>query len=609
MKKHLIFSLLGILTAIYATADVVYEPLIVASGFNRDVIAETTSISSSAWSPLYDLTSGNAHTSCFGTRSVIASINANQGFTDEDYVKTIACGWPDDNGNPDDRVIRCSSEYGADAINDPTFADVYWRLALYDEPNVLTLRPGAPDSDEKGWHASGTLTFQKIGCYDQLFFLMASLRQGSGVGQRKVTTIVHYTDGTTSNQEFLFAGLGGEAGQRVQITNIYESPFKKNTAKDANLAYVSVFPMDVNPNKLIQSIEFTNNITNTAAIIFAVTGRTASIAAPEEEEIKTSNITDNSFEACWDAIADAASYRLDVATDIDFQHILEDYNNKVIAGETTCQEVAELVAENDYYWRVRSVNSEGGQSASSAPRRVKTMLEGNTPQSTYEEHTNIEAEISPLLSTTTNILIHRTLYKDGCFNTICLPFSLDADGIATSPLAGCQLYTFDYAEVIGDAQLDVHMNEADAIVAGVPYLIKWANTGTTISNLVFNSVTITTVQGQSVGEGVQFVGNVGTAALTNGDHHLLFVGGNNTLYWPNTNNGLKGFRAHFAVPSTGPVAVRRGLPARIVVSPKVPTDMEEGEPNNAQSTKELRDGKVIIFRGGKSYNMLGQPNK
>jgi len=57
------------------------------------------------------------------------------------------------------------------------------------------------------------------------------------------------------------------------------------------------------------------------------------------------------------------------------------------------------------------------------------------------------------------------------------------------------------------------------------------------------------------------------------------------------------------------VAVRRGLPARIVVSPKVPTDMEEGEPNNAQSTKELRDGKVIIFRGGKSYNMLGQPNK
>ena len=608
MKKHLIFSLLCILTAVYATADVVYEPLIVASGFNRDVIAETTSISSSAWSPLYDLTSGNAHTSCFGTRSVIASINANQGFTDEDYVKTIACGWPDDNGNPDDRVIRCSSEYGADAINDPTFADVYWRLAPYDEPNVLTLRPGAPDSDEKGWHASGTLTFQKIGCYDQLFFLMASLRQGSGVGQRKVTTIVHYTDGTTSNQEFLFAGLGGEAGQRVQITNIYESPFKKNTAKDANLAYVSVFPMDVNPNKLIQSIEFTNNITNTAAIIFAVTGRTASIAAPDEEEIKTSNITDNSFEACWDAIADAASYRLDVATDIDFQHILEDYNNKVIAGETTCQEVAELVAENDYYWRVRSVNSEGGQSASSAPRRVR-MQAPSGPQAEDEESPNIETDMTALLGATTNLKIHRTLYKDGFFNTLCLPFSLDAADIAASPLAGCQLYTFDYAEVIGDAQLDVHMNEADAIVAGVPYLIKWANTGDVINYLQFNDVTITSVQGQSVGEGVQFVGNVGTAALTINDHHLLFVGDNNTLYWPNTNLGLKGFRAHFAVPASGSVAVRRNTPARFVVSPKVPTVLENGQMNNTQCTKELRNGQVIIIRDGKTYNILGQPSK
>ena len=80
-------------------ADVVYEPLIVASGFNRDCIAETTSIGSCAWSPLYDLTSDNAHTSCFGTRSVIASINATQGFTDEDYAKTIAGGWPDDHGD------------------------------------------------------------------------------------------------------------------------------------------------------------------------------------------------------------------------------------------------------------------------------------------------------------------------------------------------------------------------------------------------------------------------------------------------------------------------------------------------------------------------------
>lgn len=609
MKRHLIISLLAVVMAIPSVfADVVYEPLIVVSGFNRDCIAETTSIGSSAWSPLYDLTSGNAHTSCFGTRSVIASINATQGFTDEDYAKTIAGGWPDDYGNPDDRVIRCSTEYLADAYQNPTFANVYWRLAPYDEPNVLTLRPANEQggSDEtKGWFTSGTLTFQKIGCYDQLFFLMASLRQGSGVGQRKVTTVVHYTDGTTSNQEFLFAGLGGEVGQRVQITNVYESPFKKNTVKDPNNAYVSVFPMDVNPHKLIESIEFTNNITNTSAIIFAVTGRTADIAAPEDEGSETGSITSTSFEACWEAVTEAASYRLDVAEDIDFQHILEDYNNKVITG-TTCEEVANLVANNDYYWRVRSVNSDGGQSASSAPRRVR-MQAPEGPQTENEESTDIETNMTALLDATTNLNIHRTLYKDGCFNTLCLPFSIDAAGIAESPLAGCQLYTFDHADVLGDAQLDVHMSETDAIEAGVPYLIKWANTGEVITDLTFTGVTITTDHGQTVGEEgeVQFVGNIATAALTINDHHLLFVGGNNTLYWPNTDLGLKGFRAYFSVPAIGSVAVRRGIPARIVTQKNTPTALESIATMPA-CTKILHNGQVVIIRNGIRFNVLGQ---
>lgn len=612
--NRLINLFAAILTTATLMAEVVYEPMIVASGFNRDCIAETTRIGysdGSAWSPLYDLTSANKHTSCFATRSVITTINSDDSFSDEEYAKTIAGGWPDDNGNPDDRVIRCSSEYNADAINNPTFANVYWRLAPYDGPNVLTLRPGNPDSDTKGWHASGTLTFQKIGCYDQLFFLMASLRQGSGVGQRKVTTVVHYTDGTTSNQEFLFAGLGGEVGQRVQVTNIYEDGiFKKNTARDGNLAYVSVFQMDVNSTKLIESIEFTNNITNTSAIIFAVTGRTADVEIPKEEAAQTSNIQETSFEACWEYIADAASYRLDVAEDIDFQHLVEGYNNLNV-GNTTCQEVAGLLANNDYYWRVRSVNADGGQSASSAPRRVKTAG-GDTP-ATDEVHTDIKAELDAWLDmTVSQITIDRTLYRDGAYNTLCLPFSLSEDEIAASPLTGAHIYKFVRAEKVSDAQLNIEVEDTTGIKAGVPYLIKWAPASPEIidgGHLTFHNVYIRTTDGQTIGGTgeVQFVGNIARKTMEYEDHDNLFIGANNTLYWPNTTNPLRGFRAYFQVPKLGANAVARNTPARIIERHETATGMEQMTNDKLPITQKIiKDNQIYILHNGMMYNVQGQ---
>ena len=386
------------------------------------------------------------------------------------------------------------------------------------------------------------------------------------------------------------------------MTNVYESTFNKNKIGENKNAYAEVFDIVVDHTKLIDHIHFSNPIVNSSVAILAVTGITADIEAPTEEASVTSDISTTSFRAAWDAVDGAASYRLDVAEDEDFQQMVGEYNNMEV--NTTSETIEGLESDGDYYWRVRAVNSDGGQSASSAPRRVRTQAPGG-PQATDEESGSIAAEIADLLNSTTNIIINRTLYKDGCFNTLCLPFSLDATGIAASPLAGCQLYSFDHADVIGDARLDVYMNETNAIEAGVPYLIKWANTNQVINNLHFNSVTITTDHGQSVGEGVQFVGNIATAALAEGDHNSLFVGGNNTLYWPNTAQGLKGFRAYFSIPSIGEVAVRRGTPARIVLQQSVPTAIDIPT-SNKQCTKTLRNGQLVIIRDGKEYNVQGQ---
>ena len=584
-------------------ADVVYEPLIVDSGFNRDCIAESYPINSSVAKTYLNF--DNSTTYCFATKSVIDSVNTHNGLfasKPADFAIAKESGWPDDYRD----TIKCI----LDAKDNDLYKNVFWLLAPYDQPNVLTLRPN--DEKRSTCQSTGTLKFKKVGCYSKLFFLTVSAREGTVSEARRVTAVIHYTDGSTSETEFSLAtGLGGEDTHKVCMTNTYEGYFNKNTGTQGK-ACASVFDMDVNPTKLIHRIEFSNVVKHSAAIILAVTGVTADIDAPEEDAAQTSNIQENSFEACWDYIADAASYRLDVAEDIDFQHLVAGYNNLNV-GNTTCQEVAGLLADNDYYWRVRSVNAQGGQSASSAPRRVKTAG-GETP-TTDEVHTDIAEELAAWVDmTVSQITIDRKLYRDGAYNTLCLPFNLSAAEIDASPLAGAHIFKYVRATKVSDAQLDIEVEDTTGITAGVPYLITWAPTSPEIIDngiLTFHNVYIRTNEGQTIGgeNEVRFVGNIARAQMENGDHNNLFIGANNTLYWPNTDNKLRGFRAYFQVPLEGPAAVSPGAPARIVEHHQTTTDITITEKKMSQierTCKVLRDGQIYILRDGKTYTILGQ---
>ena len=586
-----------------AKADVIYEPLIVASGFNRDCIAETQSLISTTDSPVLP----GKQQSCFATKTVIRNVNTGNSKikTAEDLAITIESGWPDDYRD----TIKCI----LDAKNDPLYRDVVFLLAPYDQNNVLTLRP------DNAIGGTGTLKFKKVGCYNKMFFLTASLKQGTPESARKVSAIVYYTDGTTTKDTFCLAeGFGGQEGHKVCMTNIYEGYFDKNTSNYAagkGKGCASVFDIDLDETKLVDRVEFKNEVAKSAAIIFAVTGRTAAINAPDEEASVTHEIEDNSFEACWEAIADAASYRLDVAEDPDFQNILADYNNLVVSG-ATCQEVAGLIAENDYYWRVRAVDSQGGQSASSAPRRVRTApAGGGASVTTNETNANIESDLSSWVKTTVpSIDINRTLYRDGAFNTLCLPFDMDAAAIAASPLTGCELYEFVSASKVGD-DLNIVISETDAIDAGVPYLIRWANTGDIIPKpLTFTDVYIKRNTGLTVGnpEDIRFVGIIGQHQLPLDDHNNLFVGAANTLYWPdNTDSKMNGFRAYFAIPHETPsgAPLRRGMPARLVEREDIPSAIEQAElPEQGKAVFKIlsKDGQLRIVRDGKVYDLTGK---
>ena len=83
----------------------------------------------------------------------------------------------------------------------------------------------------------------------------------------------------------------------------------------------------------------------------------------------------------------------------------------------------------------------------------------------------------------------RTFYKDGRWNTLCLPFSLTAEQIAASDLCDANICMMDHAQ-FEDGKLDVYFTaNVDNIKAGTPYLVKWDG-GSDIENLQFQKVVI-----------------------------------------------------------------------------------------------------------------------
>ena len=152
----------------------------------------------------------------------------------------------------------------------------------------------------------------------------------------------------------------------------------------------------------------------------------------------------------------------------------------------------------------------------------------------------------------------RTLYKDGSWNTLCLPFNVTISG---SPLEGATIKELDVVTEYGvhktgfddsDGTLYLYFRDADAteIEAGKPYIVKWGN-AENIVNPVFNNVTmvnspktdrtITSADGR-----VSFVGNFAPNIINEGgDKTILYLGNGNKLYYPSGTKTINPFRAYF----------------------------------------------------------------
>ena len=182
----------------------------------------------------------------------------------------------------------------------------------------------------------------------------------------------------------------------------------------------------------------------------------------------------------------------------------------------------------------------------------------------------------------------RTLYKDGDWNTICLPFDMTPAQYSASPLAGATIMKLSSeltgywpnGGTIGSNTYDhavIYFNFVDAepntngLQRGKPYLVKWSSGNNLVDdtkeaedegdnpthqldfrNVVVKEATAGAWSGNANSNGtVTFQGTFSSEALNRGDQTKLILGSNNTLYYPKGSEGtlsVAACRGYFIIP-------------------------------------------------------------
>ena len=206
-------------------------------------------------------------------------------------------------------------------------------------------------------------------------------------------------------------------------------------------------------------------------------------------------------------------------------------------------------------------------------------------------------------------LADRTLYKDGCWNTLFLPFSLT---IAGSPLAGATVMKLNKQTssfVSGTLTLNFEV-EPTTLAAGTPYIIRWDKADGYEGNesdydLVsptFSNVTIRNEQNFSqFGDNI-FRGTYAPVTLNANDQTKIFLGAGNKLHYPSETMTLGAQRAYFELdPSVQ-------APEHIIFNFNEATGVTnlKRDTSESETIKFVQDGQLYILRNGVVYDALGK---
>ena len=174
--------------------------------------------------------------------------------------------------------------------------------------------------------------------------------------------------------------------------------------------------------------------------------------------------------------------------------------------------------------------------------------------------------ISEAANSTCNVILEdRILHKDGNWNTLCLPFNHGKTG----PLADATIMELDTEgkykydgekwEIdatngtqktgfnAADGTLYLFFKTAESIEAGKPYIIKWEGASSDIDSPIFSNVTVSSATSDVTSSDgkVVFKGTYGPVTWNTETKSILFLGTENTLYYPLAGASLGACRAYF----------------------------------------------------------------
>ena len=201
----------------------------------------------------------------------------------------------------------------------------------------------------------------------------------------------------------------------------------------------------------------------------------------------------------------------------------------------------------------------------------------------------------------------RVFNKNNTWQPLALPFSLSAEELATSPLAGCTLKELDTENSYNDAanhMVYLYFKDTTAIAAGVPYIIRWES-GDPVLSPEFANVTLTNKTADAKGNLLMYKAIYSPQTFTSANKMVLYFQDNGVLVQPNGQElvTVGSCRAYFRLTN-----LMGGDPdAEWTISTNIDglEGIENVQKDDVQCTKVIRNGLLFIERNGKIYNVQG----
>ncbi len=384
--------------------------------------------------------------------------------------------------------------------------------------------------------------------------------------------------------------LAGGKNYVVKVTNI-------TSGSQAELINIVFAPVAASATELPNTLAFSNAVLSTKAHItddklyFNEIGDTN----PQGQWARWAVTTDHDglFLFTLNVYSEnGQSYKISIFDDSD--NLIDSYDANPGSGAKTLKHYFQL-SEGAYSVKVENTTSfSKGHLISFAVTEPDDII-------TLDENADNSSVISGNKEGAKTIQLIRTI-KGGSFNTLCLPFAVSSTMCKDIFGADVEILTLKETS-IDNTTLDLVFNNASDIWQGTPVLIMPSRD---IVNPVFENVTIQAeAPATSTSRYTNFVGTFNPTSIEASPNNL-FLGPNNTLYFPENNaQPIKGLRGWFVLHDAPASIIQR---ARIVQNSQVVTAIEltKESDNNLKAQKVLHDGQLIIIRNGVRYSIQGQ---